>query len=152
MANNRAWRSTVQINVAVCRRCYRVRSLGRCISCPRISTLNAFALATTAPTTVNVYAGLYRMVGALYTTTGSTPPLVSFVQDNDTFYLATPAADINNTIGTSAGNIALASVPNGISVEAMGRCVGTRAQTHKIQHTIAATRQTDARKFLASLS
>jgi quaternary ammonium compound-resistance protein SugE len=30
--------------------------------------------------------------------------------------------------------------------------LGTRGQTHKIQHTIAATRQTDARKFLASLS
>ena len=29
---------------------------------------------------------------------------------------------------------------------------GTRATTHKIHHTIAATRQTEARKFLASLS
>jgi hypothetical protein len=28
----------------------------------------------------------------------------------------------------------------------------TRVQTHKIHHTIAATRQTEARKFLASLS
>jgi hypothetical protein len=29
---------------------------------------------------------------------------------------------------------------------------GTRVETHKIHHTIAATRQTEARKFRASLS
>jgi hypothetical protein len=47
--------------------------------------------------------------------------MVQFQQDVDTFYLDTPADDVNSvTIGTSASSVSLASVPKGISVGALG--------------------------------
>ncbi len=90
-------------------------------------TLSQAAIQSSTPTvTVNVYAGLYRMIGALRTVTTGTPNVVSFAQDDDTFYLTTPVADINNAaVGTTAASYALPSVPTGISVEALGRCVGS---------------------------
>jgi hypothetical protein len=42
--------------------------------------------------------------------------------------------------------------PSGRCLRAVPIGAGTRVQTHKTHHTIAATRQTEARKFLASLS
>jgi len=73
---------------------------------------------------ITIYTGLYRMLGALYTPSGSTS-LVPFIQNGDTFSLTTPVTDINtNTLGTFPIFYPLPSVPSGISVEAMGRCTG----------------------------
>jgi hypothetical protein len=75
---------------------------------------------------ITVYNDRYRMVAALYTTPSKN--LVSFKQVGDTFYLATPVADINTTtLGSSDTAEALGSVPGGFVVEALGRCVGGTA-------------------------
>lgn len=71
--------------------------------------------------TIKVHTGLYRMVGALYTTANTN--VVSFTQDGDTFYLNVPVADINITLGTGDTAVPVPSVPNGIPVEWLGRCV-----------------------------
>ena len=90
-------------------------------------TLSQNAIST-GTTNITVFAGLYRLVGALYTDSSSN--IITFVQDNDTFYLAAPAVDINTTasvctgpIGNSAVACAL-SVPSGLKVQAFGRIVG----------------------------
>ncbi|HEX4079027.1 MAG TPA: hypothetical protein VHX61_09165 [Rhizomicrobium sp.] len=72
--------------------------------CITVSGGNTIALSQ--PTTgtgnsneaVTVYNGLYRMIGALYAYTNPTSGAVNvipFAQDNDTFYLASPALDVN---------------------------------------------------------
>lgn len=102
------------------------------------------APSSTGTATATIYNGLYRLVGALYTTTNSTPTFVTFTQDNDTFYLSTPAVDINTNLavgsnpcqnGVIGTNVTCAlSVPcglvaatcgtTGMKVEAFGRIVG----------------------------
>lgn len=68
---------------------------------------------------------LYRLAGALYTNPSNTN-VIPFTQDGDTFYRTVPAADIGAaTLGNSDTTFALASVPNGISVEWLGRCVSS---------------------------
>lgn len=74
----------------------------------------------------NVYTGVYRMVGAVTTgsSSGSAPPVVSFTQNGDTFYLATPAYT-SVALGTEGHfSVTFPSLPRGISVRAFGRCVG----------------------------
>lgn len=88
-----------------------------------ITLSNSTISTTTSPQNITFETGLYRMVGALNTGTGSTPPVVPFTQNGDTFYLATPAlfsASINGSIA-----LPIPSVPQGIAVEAFGRCVAT---------------------------
>jgi hypothetical protein len=90
-------------------------------------TLSANASATGSSQLLTVNPGLYRMVGALNTISSmGSPIIVPFTQNNDTFYLNTPAADVN-AVGLSSGanTLTLASVPNGIVTEAMGRCVAS---------------------------
>ena len=92
------------------------------------------SLAT--PANVTVFAGRYRMIGALFTNAGGN--LVPFKQDGDTFYLAPSIADIPGGAGTpcpgTIGTVTTAcplSVPcgrkatctTGIQVEAFGRIV-----------------------------
>lgn len=99
--------------------------------------------ATSTNVNFTVYTGLYRMIAALYTTSSPSPNItvVPFMQDSDTFYLASSAADIATGLsacplagsGTSAISCAL-SVPcgraaptcsaPGLKVEAFGRLVG----------------------------
>jgi len=94
------------------------------------------ASSTTYPDAVMALGGLYRLVGALYTQTGT--DVVPFVQDGQTFYLQTSVMDINtntptcaNSFDTHATPCAL-SVPcglnatcaQGVKVEAFGRIVG----------------------------
>jgi hypothetical protein len=91
-------------------------------------TLDTAANATTAlgsKTTINVHSALYRMLGALYTDSGG--GVVKFTQDGDTFYRMVPNPDIPGvtTLGNSDTAFALASVPNGIPVEWLGRCVSS---------------------------
>ncbi|HEX4160405.1 MAG TPA: hypothetical protein VHY79_18205 [Rhizomicrobium sp.] len=89
--------------------------------------LDSNASASTAlgsPTTIHVHAGLYRMIGAIYTDPSDTN-IIPFTQDGDTFYLNTPVADINTTIGNSDTPITLAGVPLGIAVQWLGRCVSS---------------------------
>jgi hypothetical protein len=83
-----------------------------------LNTTPSFSLATGY--------SLYRLVGALYTIP-SAATLVQFVQNGDTFYLDKPVPDVNNmSIGTSSPtSLSLVSVPSGIVVEALGRCVAS---------------------------
>ena len=77
--------------------------------------------------TIYVYNERYRMVAALYT--DSAKNILAFSQDGDTFYLKKPAADISNgTVGNADTTLTLGSVPNGIAVEWLGRCVGGSAK------------------------
>jgi len=67
----------------------------------------------------------YRMIGALYADSSSN--IVQFVQNDDTFYL-NQSVPFSATLGsTSPTTVALTSVPNLISVEALGRCSGSSA-------------------------
>ena len=73
--------------------------------------------------TLKIKTAVYRLVGAMNTNTNTKFP--GFTQLDDTIYLTAPSKDINTTtLGSSVTPFALASVPNGISVEAFGRCVG----------------------------
>lgn len=87
--------------------------------------LDQAATATTglgSNVSITINGGLYRMVGALYT--DSTSSIVKFTQDGDTFYRTIPNPDIGVTIlGNSDTAFALQSIPNGIAVEWLGRCV-----------------------------
>jgi hypothetical protein len=84
--------------------------------------------------------GYYRMIGAIYTTSAMTPTIVPFTQTNDTFYLDTPVRDvpgttISDTLSTPT-TLTLASVPNGLVVEALGRCEsGTTGSGQVILYT-----------------
>lgn len=81
---------------------------------------NATGSATSDPLTI--YHGLYRLVGALRT--DSTPNIVAFHQNGDTFYLDKPVND-NATVGSSTPTLlTLSGVPSGVAVEGFGRCVG----------------------------
>ncbi|HEY5046664.1 MAG TPA: right-handed parallel beta-helix repeat-containing protein [Rhizomicrobium sp.] len=106
------------------------------ISSGRTLTLAANATVsstTAAPASATVYTGLYRLVGALYTDGSSN--VVGFTQDGDTFYLNKPVNDVNATIATALPTqLALASVPNGIAVEALGRCVGISTVAGNLVH------------------
>lgn len=62
---------------------------------------------------------------------------------------AGPTASGLDVERVARGNIEMNS---GEKLSRDGGGEGTRAQTHKIHHTIAATSETEARKFLASLS
>lgn len=46
-------------------------------------------------------------------------------KDGDTFYLDAPVNDVNTAVPVGGTTISLASVPTGIAVEALGRCVAT---------------------------
>jgi hypothetical protein len=88
-------------------------------------TLSSNAITnSTTPFTITIYTGLYRMLGALYAPVGSSD-IVQFAQDGDTFLLNAPVYDVQaKSLTTSAVNVPLPSVPAGIVVEALGRCVG----------------------------
>ncbi|HEX3666924.1 MAG TPA: right-handed parallel beta-helix repeat-containing protein [Rhizomicrobium sp.] len=93
------------------------------ISGARQLVLNKFATSDDAQATLDIGLGYYRMIGAVMT--DASGALKPFRQDGDTFYFARPAPDVaGTTLGTSAVSLTLASVPNGISVRAFGRCVG----------------------------
>lgn len=107
-------------------------------------TLSSGATSTGQNLPVTVYTGVYRLVGALYTT-DSSGDVVKFVQEGNTFYLSAAVTDINpgatpplcTTIGSLPQNCQL-SVPCGrlaptcstggkfvgLSVEAFGRVMG----------------------------
>ncbi|HEX4080943.1 MAG TPA: hypothetical protein VHX61_18930, partial [Rhizomicrobium sp.] len=97
--------------------------------CITVSGGNAVALSTAAtgtttsgPASFTIFGGLYRLIGALYT--DSSANVVPFTQDGDTFYLDAPVADLDGVaVTSSAKNYTLNSVPDGIPVEAFGRCV-----------------------------
>jgi hypothetical protein len=90
---------------------------------------NCMASASLIPSFVNASGySLFRMIGALYTTTS--PAVVPFVQSDDTFTLVTPAAfPTSGTVATTSTAITLPSVPSQISVEAFGRCEAGAAMT-----------------------
>ena len=118
-------------------------------------TANANPSASATPPmapNVTIYAGRYRLVGALYTT--SPTALVSFKQDGDTFYLTPPVLDLqpancalpgNSTAATRCAlsvpcgrlrNTCGASQPacllagsNAIAVQAFGRVLGGPSST-----------------------
>ncbi|MGH6876979.1 MAG: hypothetical protein ACREHV_06315, partial [Rhizomicrobium sp.] len=102
--------------------------------CITVSGGNAVALSvaatgtTSGPTAFTIFGGVYRLMGVLYTT-GSTMPtgtVVPFTQDGDTFYLDAPVADLSAVaVTSSAKDFTLKSVPSGIPVEALGRCVAS---------------------------
>jgi len=95
------------------------------ISGARQLVLNNNASITEAVSNnLSIGIGYYRMIGAIYTTSAMTPTIVPFVQDNDTFYLATPVTDINAAAVSSTASSFALSVPHGIQVQAMGRCTG----------------------------
>jgi hypothetical protein len=72
--------------------------------------------------TIYVYNDRYRLLASLHTDPNDTN-LVPFTQNGDTFYLDTPAADVNVTVGLPPAPMTLPSVPSGPGVEAFGRCV-----------------------------
>lgn len=83
------------------------------------------APSSTGTATATIYNGLYRLVGALYT--DATSDVVEFAQDGDTFYLDQSKPDINMApVLTTAIRYNLNSIPLGIVVEAMGRCVASQ--------------------------
>ncbi len=86
------------------------------------------ATTTTHATGFTAAVGYYRLVGALYTDVSS--DFVQFTQDGDTYYLATPVADVSGvSLTNTPTNLTLASVPDGIKVKAFGRCVGGTGTT-----------------------
>jgi hypothetical protein len=80
--------------------------------------------SSTTPSNLVVSTGLYRMVGQVLShTVSSLPALRPFSQIGDTYYFQAPFIDINTSTLGSATSFAL-TVPQGIVVEALGRCVG----------------------------
>ena len=76
--------------------------------------------------TLTVATAYYRLIGAInsISVNGQTQ-LLQFTQLNDTFYLNVPVHDIHKpSLGTTAVTASLNSVPAGVSVEGLGRCVG----------------------------
>ena len=73
------------------------------------------------------YTGLYRLLGAVYSTAGTNPILIPFSQDNDTFYLKSSVVDIDTISNkcpiTQTFTFCTLSVPLGVKVEAFGRMV-----------------------------
>jgi hypothetical protein len=94
----------------------------------------ATASSNNANTDITIYAGIYRLVGALYTDSSSN--VVKFTQDGDTFYLSTSPKDIPSPtciISDSSAHSCRLSVPcglapcstgQGVHVEAFGRVLG----------------------------
>ncbi len=96
-----------------------------CITVSGGNTITLSAATTSnahTPASVTIYTGLYRMLGSLYTDASSN--VVKFTQDGDTFYLKTPVNDVNASVGPISPAAIVLSVPNGVVVEALGRCVG----------------------------
>jgi hypothetical protein len=92
-------------------------------------TSTPVAVATPLVVNLTIYTGLHRMIGALYSNGLTSPSLVAFSQNNDTFYLKNSAVDIDTAIGkcpgiSPIGVFCTLSVPKGIKVEAFGRVVG----------------------------
>ncbi|MGD0193044.1 MAG: hypothetical protein ABSD74_20090 [Rhizomicrobium sp.] len=72
---------------------------------------------------MTISTAYWRLIGVLYTDSSSN--VVQFTQSGDTIYLNSPVHDIHQTnVGTTATAYPLASVPLGVSVEALGRCAG----------------------------
>jgi hypothetical protein len=84
----------------------------------------------------NVFAGYYRMVGAVNTGSGGFTSLLPFSQDNDTFYLTTPAETSVSISSGSVATLTFPSLPTGISVEAFGRCVGSTTGSGTTAHVL----------------
>ncbi len=95
--------------------------------------------ATGTEPQANLYIGVgyYRMIGAVFTTNSTSPVIVPFTQDGDTFYLNAPVADVSGvSLTNTPTTLTLASVPNGIQVKAFGRCVGGSGTTITTRHVI----------------
>jgi hypothetical protein len=75
------------------------------------------------------------MVAALYTA-NTTTNIEAFKQEGDTFYLAMPHPDINtSSLAAIDTPETLPSVPSGIVVEALGRCVGGTSTNDVLLYT-----------------
>jgi len=106
--------------------CTEATAVNLSISGAQQLTLSANTIHKTLESDIQISIGYYRMIGAIYTTSAGT--IVPFTQSGDTFNLVTPVNDINAAVTTSLALYPL-SVPNGIAVEALGRCIGTSSLT-----------------------
>ena len=92
-------------------------------------TANATLPTTISPEpNLDIGIGYYRLIGAVVTNSNiSAPGIIPFIQNDNTFYLAQASPDISaSALGMSATPLPLASVPNGVAVEAFGRCTSNQ--------------------------
>jgi hypothetical protein len=97
------------------------------IAQPGGASTSCIASKSTTPSLSTGYK-LFRMVGALYTQGGSAPPVVNFVQSDDTFSLSTSVAfPASGTVGTSSTPVTIGGIPSLINVQVFGRCTAGSA-------------------------